>query len=46
MNFLMEKTIDEDALILSQCYEDKRIGFLTKYDITIRKYREKKSLFI
>lgn len=44
LRFLMEKTINEDASILSRCYPDKREGFLTKYDITIRKYRDKKKL--
>lgn len=46
MKTLMEKTIDEDASILSRCYENRRVGFLTKFDITIRKYREKKSYYI
>lgn len=41
LRFLMERTINEDASILSRCYPDKRNGFLTKYDITIRKYRNK-----
>lgn len=45
LHFLMEKTIDEDASILSRCYPEKRKGFLTKYDITIRKYRDKCKLF-
>jgi hypothetical protein len=37
----MEKTIDEDQDILGKIYEEKRIGsLLTKYDMTIRKYRE------
>lgn len=41
LSFLMKRTIQEDASILSRCYPDKRKGFLTKYDITIRKYRNK-----
>lgn len=41
LRFLMERTINEDASILSRCYPDHRKGFLTKYDITIRKYRDK-----
>lgn len=40
MRFLMERTIDEDASILSRAYPDAREGFLTRYDITIRKFRE------
>jgi nitrite reductase/ring-hydroxylating ferredoxin subunit len=45
LHFLMEKTINEDASILSRCYPEKRKGFLTTYVITIRKYREKCRLF-
>lgn len=45
LHLLMERTINEDASILSQCYPDKRKGFLTKYDVTIRKYREKCKIF-
>lgn len=41
MNALMERTIDEDASILSRCYPEGRNGFLTKYDVTIRNYRKK-----
>lgn len=41
LNVLMQRTINEDASILSRCYPEKRKGFLTKYDITIRKYRDK-----
>lgn len=41
LRFLMKNTIKEDASILSRCYPEKRNGFLTKYDITIRQYREK-----
>jgi phenylpropionate dioxygenase-like ring-hydroxylating dioxygenase large terminal subunit len=43
LEFLMKRTIQEDASILSRCYPEKRKGFLTKYDITIRKYRDKTS---
>lgn len=45
LRFLMQRTINEDASILSRCYPEKRNGFLTKYDVTIRKYREKCKLF-
>jgi len=45
MKYLMEKTIEEDASILSRCYTQGRVGFLTKYDITIRKYRESRREF-
>jgi len=40
---LMEKTLDEDASILSRTYPEARNGFLTRYDITIKKYREKRA---
>lgn len=46
LRFLMEKTIQEDASILSRCYPEKRKGFLTKYDITIRQYRKKCKPFL
>jgi len=42
---LMEKTLDEDASILSRAYSEGREGFLTKYDVTIKKYREKRDLY-
>lgn len=45
LHILMERTINEDASILSRCYPEKRNGFLTKYDVTIRKYRDKCKLF-
>lgn len=45
LRFLMEKTIDEDESILSRAYSHARKGFLTKYDITIRMYREKRERF-
>jgi len=48
LRFFMEKTIDEDAGILSTIYEDDRMkgGLLTKYDMTIRKYRQMVNNFI
>lgn len=45
LRLLMERTINEDASILSRCYSDQRKGFLTKYDITIRMYRKKSEPF-
>lgn len=45
LHFLMDKTINEDASILSRCYTEGRRGFLTRYDVTIRKYRSKSKLF-
>jgi len=45
IRFLMEKTIDEDVSILSRVYPHFRGTILTKYDITIRKYREKQSAY-
>jgi len=45
LRLLMEKTIDEDASILSRSYPEGREGFLTKYDVTIKKYREKREQF-
>lgn len=45
LHLLMQRTINEDASILSRCYPEKRKGFLTKYDITIRKYRDKTQLY-
>lgn len=45
LHSLMEKTIDEDASILSRCYPEYRKGFLTKYDVTIRNYRRKQKEF-
>lgn len=48
LRFFMEKTIDEDAGILSTIYEEDRTkgGLLTKYDMTIRKYRQMVDKFI
>lgn len=43
LRVLMERTIDEDASILARAYPEGRLGFLTRYDITIRRYREKKA---
>lgn len=40
LRVFMERTLDEDASILSRAYPEGRNGFVTKYDITIRKYRE------
>jgi phenylpropionate dioxygenase-like ring-hydroxylating dioxygenase large terminal subunit len=45
LHFLMDKTINEDASILSRCHPEGRKGFLTRYDVTIRKYRSKSKLF-
>jgi phenylpropionate dioxygenase-like ring-hydroxylating dioxygenase large terminal subunit len=45
MGNLMEKTIDEDVSILSRTYPEKRYGFLTKYDVTIGRYREARKRF-
>lgn len=45
LHFLMDKTINEDASILSRCYTEGRRGFLTRYDVTIRKYRSKSRPF-
>lgn len=41
LSALMERTINEDASILSRCYSEGRNGFLTKYDVTIRNYRRR-----
>ena len=42
LRFLMERTIDEDANVLADVYEDRRLdgGLWTRYDVTIRKYRD------
>jgi phenylpropionate dioxygenase-like ring-hydroxylating dioxygenase large terminal subunit len=41
LRFLMEKTIDEDAKILRNVYDNRRIGNLTtKYDVTINNFRK------
>lgn len=41
IRFLMKKTIDEDAEILKNTYDDKREGkLITKYDITIANFRK------
>lgn len=41
IRFLMKKTIDEDADILKNVFDDKREGKLvTKYDITITNFRK------
>lgn len=41
LRYLMEKTINEDQDILSKIYEDRRNSlFTTKYDVSIRKYRD------
>lgn len=45
MTYFMEKTIDEDASILSRAYSHARNGFLTKYDVTIRIYRQMRERF-
>lgn len=40
LNYFMEKTIDEDVWILDRVYPKYRDGHLiTKYDVTIQKYR-------
>ena len=45
LRVFMERTLDEDASILARAYPEGRNGFLTKYDITIRKYRELRNRF-
>ena len=41
ITILMKRTIQEDCDILSKIYEERRnAAFITKYDISIRKYRE------
>lgn len=47
MNFLMNKTLEEDINILKNVYNDANVGtIITKYDVTIQQYRKalKKSI--
>lgn len=41
IKYLMEKTIDEDVAILNHIYTDFENTIDTKYDVTIREFREK-----
>lgn len=46
LRFFMEQTIDEDQDILGKIDVERRIGTLyTRYDVTIRKYREMMAQF-
>lgn len=45
MDFLMDRTINEDMEILSTVYDNRGKGKLTPYDVTIKRYRENLSRY-
>jgi hypothetical protein len=46
IKFLMNRTLEEDRSILSKIYETRRdSNFLTRYDVSIKKYREMMARF-
>ena len=46
ITFLMNRTLEEDRSILSKIYETRRdSNFLTRYDVSIKKYREMMARF-